>query len=90
MPYLHIQSAQAVDSLRRAFCPAAIAHVYLQLFDMFRSWREQTAKLERGENIKEEYNRWRYKYPELDQSGRWAKVTSQTLSDALIEELKKE
>ena len=63
---------------------------YLQLFDMFRSWREQAAKLERGEISKEEYDRWRYKYPELDKTGRWANVPSQALSDALIEELKKE
>ena len=62
---------------------------YLQLFDMFRSWREQVAKLERGEISKEEYDRWRYRYPELDQSGRWAKGPSQAPSDALIEELNK-
>ena len=57
---------------------------------MFRFWRELASKLERGEISKEEYDRWRYKYPELDQSGRWAKVPSQALSDAQIEELKKE
>ena len=62
---------------------------YLQMFDMLHAWREQAAKLERKEISKEEYDRWRYKYPELDQSGRWAKVPSQALSDALIEELKK-
>ena len=62
---------------------------YLQLLDMFRSWQEQSAKLEHGEISKEEYDRWRYKYPELDKAGRWAKVPSQALSDALIEELKK-
>ena len=62
---------------------------YLQLLDMFRSWQEQSAKLEHGEISKEEYDCWRYKYPELDQSGRWAKVPSQVLSDALFEELKK-
>ena len=56
---------------------------------MFRSWREQASKLEQGEIGKEAYDRWRYKYPELDQSGRWVKVPSQALSDALIEELKK-
>ena len=59
------------------------------MFDMLHAWREQAAKLEREEISKEEYDRWRYKYPELDQSGRWAKVPSQALSDALIEELKK-
>ena len=41
-------------------------------------------------SIEEEYDRWRYKYPELDQSGRRAKVPSHALSDELIEELKKE
>ena len=61
----------------------------LQLFDMFRSWREQAAWLESGEINKDEYDRWRYKYPELDQSGRWAKEPSQALSDALVEELNK-
>ena len=63
---------------------------YLQLFDMFHSWREQAVKLEQGEISKEEYDRWRYRYPELDKSGRWAKVPSLALSDAIIEELKKE
>jgi len=62
---------------------------YLQLIDMFRSWREQAAKLERGEICKDEYDRWRYKYPELDKARQWAKVPSQVLSDTLIEELKK-
>ena len=56
---------------------------------MFRSWQEQAARLEQGEISKEEYDRWRYKYPELDITGRWAKVPSQALSDSLIEELKK-
>ena len=56
---------------------------------MFRSWREQAAKLEHGEISKEEYDRWRYKYPESDKAGQWAKVPSQALSDALIEKLKK-
>ena len=63
---------------------------YLQMFDMLHAWQEESAKLERGEISREKYNRWRYKYPELDTSTRWAKVPSQALPDAIVEELKKE
>ena len=34
--------------------------------EMFRAWMEQADKLENGEISKEEYDEWRYKYPELD------------------------
>ena len=38
---------------------------------------------------KEEYDRWRYRYPELDTSGQWHKITpSQELSDLLLADLK--
>lgn len=53
------------------------------------AWREQAAKLETGEITKEEYDRWRYRYPEYDTTRIWAKVPSQQLSDWLVEELKK-
>ncbi|MBR2948856.1 MAG: transcriptional regulator [Lachnospiraceae bacterium] len=33
------------------------------MFDLFFSWQEQAAKLERGEISQEEYDDWRYKYP---------------------------
>ena len=41
-----------------------------------------------GEISREEYDRWRYFYPEFDTTGQWAKVPSQKFSDALIEALK--
>ena len=41
------------------------------------------------EITKEEYDRWRYRYPELDTSGQWHKITpSQELSDLLLADLK--
>ena len=52
------------------------------------AWREQAAKLEAGEISKEEYDNWRYHYPEFDTTQRWAKVPSQELSDALVEAFK--
>lgn len=39
---------------------------YVSMLDMFSSWQQQAAKLENGEITKEEYDQWRYKYPELD------------------------
>ena len=54
------------------------------------AWREQVAKMEAGEISKEEYDRWRYRYPEYDTTRIWAKVIPQGLSDMLIEELKKD
>ena len=48
---------------------------------------EQSDKLENGEISKEEYDEWRYKYPELDTYQKRAKIPSQELSDYLLKEL---
>ena len=45
------------------------------------------ALLESGVITQEEYDRWRYRYPEFDTTQRWAKVPSQALSDMLLEGL---
>ena len=60
------------------------------LDDMLRAWLKQSQKLENGEISKEEYDEWRYKYPELDQSKHWAKVPSQEVSDMLLEAFREE
>ena len=52
-----------------------------QLHEMLWAWREQAAKLEAGEISREEYDRWRYYYPEFDKSQKIAEVMSQELSD---------
>ena len=60
-----------------------------QLSQMLEAWQEQAAKLAAGKISREEYDRWRYHYPELDTSGQWHKVMpSQELSDMLVDELK--
>ena len=60
-----------------------------QLSRMLSTWQEQSAKLAKGEISREEYDNWRYHYPDFDVSGQWHKVTpSQGLSDMLIDELK--
>lgn len=61
---------------------------YDDMSRMLHAWLEQAKKLEAGEITKEEYDQWRYKYPQFDTSQRWAKIPSQELSDILVEALK--
>lgn len=62
---------------------------YSSMDKMLRAWRSEAIRLERGEITKEEYDEWRYKYPELDTHQIWAKVPSQAVSDMLMKELEK-
>lgn len=59
-----------------------------RLHEMLCTWNQTAAKLKAGEITQEEYDRWRYNYPEYDTTQRWAKVPSQALSDMLVEALK--
>ena len=63
---------------------------YQHLFTPFHAWQQMDAKLEAGEISQEEYDNWRYNYPEMDTSEIRAKVPSQELSNDLIKALKKE
>ena len=58
-----------------------------ELHKMLCSWRQAAAMRKAGESTQEEYDRWRYRYPEFDTTMRWAKVPSQALSDMLLEGL---
>ena len=50
-----------------------------QLHEMLWTWREQAAKLEAAEISQEEYDRWRYHYPEYDSSQIHAKMPPEGL-----------
>jgi len=50
-----------------------------RLHEMLCTWREQSAKLEACEISQEEYDRWRYHYPEYDSSQICAKVPPEDL-----------
>ena len=50
-----------------------------RLHEMLWTWREQAAKLETGEISQEEYDRWRYHYPEHDRSQIRAKMPPEGL-----------
>ena len=55
---------------------------------MLCAWRQAAAMLKAGEITQEEYDRWRYHYPEFENSPHWAKVPSQELSDTLVEQFR--
>ena len=38
----------------------------IALFDMFEEWKAEAQKLERGEITKDEYDHWRYTYPQVE------------------------
>ena len=50
-----------------------------RLHEMLWTWQEQVAKLEAGEISQEEYDRWRYHYPEHDRSQIRAKMPPEGL-----------
>lgn len=52
-------------------------HSAVELNRFLTAWQEQAAKLEAGEITKEEYDRWRYRYPEFDTTQHWAKIPPQ-------------
>ena len=59
-----------------------------RLHEMLCSWPQAAAMLKAEEITQEEYDRWRYRYPEFDTTQRWVKVPSQALSDILVDALK--
>lgn len=63
----------------------ANGNIYDEMLQMFSAWYEQAAKFNNGEINKEEYDQWRYRYPELDTSQNWVKVPSKDLTDDIIE-----
>ena len=60
-----------------------------ELYKMLCAWRKAAAMLEAGEINQEQYNNWRYHYPDADITQKRVKVMSQGLSDMLIAEMKK-
>ena len=50
-----------------------------RLHEMLWTWREQAAMLEAGEISKEDYDKWRYHYPESDKAQNYVKMPPQDL-----------
>ncbi len=62
--------------------------VYTSVSKMLYAWLDQAKKLEAGEITKEDYDQWRYHYPDMDKTEKWVSVPSQEFSDWLIGSLK--
>lgn len=60
-----------------------------RLHKMLCSWRQAAAMLKAGEIGQEDYDRWRYRYPEFSNTPGRVKPISQGLSDMLVESLNK-
>ena len=61
-----------------------------ELHGMLLAWSQQAEKLENGEISQEEYDRWRYRYPEFDTTQKWVKIPSRRFSDMIIKSINKD
>lgn len=58
-----------------------------QIDNMFHAWMEHAKMLSTSKISKEEYDKWRYNYPNSDSSIHWAKAPSKGLNDLLLQSL---
>lgn len=56
--------------------------------ELFQLFIKASAMLEAGEISKEDYDKWRYHYPEFDSTSRHTKVLSQELGRMLTKEFR--
>ena len=61
-----------------------------RLHEMLCSWRQAATMLKAGEISQEDYDRWRYCYPEFINAPGRVKPISQSLSDMLVDALKEQ
>ena len=61
---LRITNADGLICLRAEIFDGGIHAADLE--QRLRAWQEQSAKLKAGETTKEDYDRWRYHYPDFD------------------------
>ena len=59
-----------------------------ELSEMLNAWAEQAEKYRNGDISREDYDKWRYNYPQYDAVSGYVKVPSQELSDAMVEAFK--
>ena len=53
------------------------------------AWAAVSEKYRAGEISRDEYDKWRYNYPQYDDTQIWAKVPSQEFSDAMVKAFKR-
>ena len=52
---------------------------------MLKAWSDKAKLYEEGKITKEEYDKWRYNYPESENNHHWAKLPSYDFNDMVIE-----
>ena len=57
---------------------------FISMFNMFSEWQKEYEKLQNGEISKEEYDQWRYSYPEFVKTHGNINVPSQQISDYFV------
>ena len=73
---------------RFAYISATAALFSARLHEILCSWQQAAAMLEVDEISKEDYDKWRYHYPEFDTTQICAKIPSQQFSDWFSDTLK--
>ena len=56
-----------------------------ELSKMLNAWAEQAEKYRNGDISRDDFDKWRYNYPKCNKNSGYVKVTSQELSDILID-----
>ncbi len=59
-----------------------------QAFEMISAWAPIAEQYRSGKISKDDYDQWRYNYPQYDTTNTWTKIPSQNLSDALTHMMK--
>ncbi len=60
-----------------------------QISELVYAWADVAEKYHAGEISKDDYDKWRYNYPQYDETQITATVPSQELSDAIVKAFKK-
>ena len=68
-----------VDEMDGEICLKVNVRKTRTLHEMLCAWRQAAAMLEAGEISKEDYDKWRYRYPEFDKAQNYVKVPPQDL-----------
>ena len=59
-----------------------------ELSEMLNAWAEQSEKYHNGDINRDEYDKWRYNYPQYDKTSDFVKTPSQEVNEAMLEVFK--
>lgn len=77
-----------IDKLEDEACIRIDPYSKSTLKKCFAAWQKEAEKYRAGEISKEDYDKWRYNYPEYDTSKTWIKLPPKEISDIIVEAFK--